>query len=145
MQVLTCGEKVANTESSGSSWWPFNDKDKEKRHGDDDDDDDDEDEEEEHHTATPTSTTKVTAETDASHHDSATSAESQRYVRIILNDAPVPLTGINGCKRNDDGLCSLDSFVSSMHTLIGEVDFYKACHTDYDFEPEVGNGRPLDI
>jgi len=44
-----------------------------------------------------------------------------------MNDAAVPLTGINGCPKNDDGLCPLDAFVSSMQTLIGEVDWAADC------------------
>jgi hypothetical protein len=49
-------------------------------------------------------------------------------IRIILNDAVVPLTGIRGCPEDDDGICPLDAFVSAMQTLIGEVDFAKDCN-----------------
>ncbi|WVQ79561.1 hypothetical protein IAT38_001660 [Cryptococcus sp. DSM 104549] len=51
----------------------------------------------------------------------------EKEVRLILNDAAVPLTGINGCPEDDDGLCPLNAFISSMQTLIGEVDFAKEC------------------
>lgn len=71
------------------------------------------------------------------------STERNRYVRIILNDAPVPLTGIRGCKKDADGLCHIDAFVSSMHELIGQTDHAKACREDYDFNAEVDDGRPL--
>lgn len=48
-------------------------------------------------------------------------------IRIILNDAVVPLTGIQGCPDDDDGICPLDTFMSAMQTLIGEIDFAKDC------------------
>ncbi|WRT68776.1 uncharacterized protein IL334_005756 [Kwoniella shivajii] len=53
-----------------------------------------------------------------------------KKVRLILNDAAVPLTGIKGCPNDDDGLCPLATFVSSMQELIGEVDFAKECAVD---------------
>lgn len=49
--------------------------------------------------------------------------EAPRQIRIILNDAAVPLTGIRGCAQDDEGLCSLDKFVESVGELVGEVDF----------------------
>ncbi|ODN74231.1 hypothetical protein L202_07676 [Cryptococcus amylolentus CBS 6039] len=58
---------------------------------------------------------------------SPTSSSSSKNIRLILNDAPVPLTGISGCPKDDDGLCPLDTFVSAMKTLIGEVDFATDC------------------
>nr|XP_031863805.1 uncharacterized protein CI109_000447 [Kwoniella shandongensis]KAA5530877.1 hypothetical protein CI109_000447 [Kwoniella shandongensis] len=64
------------------------------------------------------------------------SPSSSRKVRIILNDAAVPLTGIQGCPEDDDGLCPLDTFVSAMQTLIGEVDYRKVCETGKPVQPE---------
>ena len=48
-------------------------------------------------------------------------------IRIILNDAAVPLTGINGCPEDEQGMCPLEAFVGAMQTLIGEVDFARDC------------------
>lgn len=111
IQVLSCG--------------------KQKRHGgEDDDDDDDDDESEESHSD---------FDDDDTAHD--VKPAGNRYVRVILNDAIVPLTGINGCKKNDDGLCGFDAFVSSMHTLIGETDHAYACTAEYEWD-EVVDGRP---
>ncbi|KAK8854468.1 hypothetical protein IAR55_003206 [Kwoniella newhampshirensis] len=64
------------------------------------------------------------------------SPSSSQQVRIILNDAAVPLTGIRGCPDDDDGLCPLDTFVSAMQTLIGEVDYRKMCETGKAVQPE---------
>ncbi|WVF67719.1 hypothetical protein IAT40_002478 [Kwoniella sp. CBS 6097] len=60
----------------------------------------------------------------------------EKKIRLILNDAAVPLTSINGCPDDDDGLCPLDTFVSAMQTLIGEVDFAKECALDREMPEE---------
>ncbi|BEI80529.1 hypothetical protein CcaverHIS002_0110580 [Cutaneotrichosporon cavernicola] len=125
VQVLSCAahRKASADEDDKPSWWPFKPADDEETvetRFDKRDDDDDEGADE-----TPEPTDKG------------------RFVRIILNDAPVPLTGINGCKKDRDGLCEIEAFVSSMHALIGETDFAQACHDDYDFHAEVMDGRPL--
>ncbi|WWC90320.1 uncharacterized protein L201_005253 [Kwoniella dendrophila CBS 6074] len=52
----------------------------------------------------------------------------EKKIRIILNDAVVPLTGIKGCLENDEGLCSFDEFVNSMKELIGNINFEKECN-----------------
>lgn len=52
-----------------------------------------------------------------------------KKVRLILNDAPVPLTGIRGCPEDDDGLCPFDAFVNSMQELADETDFATVCGT----------------
>jgi len=53
--------------------------------------------------------------------------EENRQIRIILNDAPVPLSGIRGCGDDEDGLCPMDSFVSSVQELVDEVNFEEVC------------------
>lgn len=57
-----------------------------------------------------------------------------RYVRLILNDGIVPLTGIKGCNSHSQGVCRFDAFVTSMQTLIGETDFQHDCYGgEYDY------------
>lgn len=143
VQVLSCSAQrptpVEGMNQEG--WWPFSSTDEEetvetefdKRDADSDDDSssDDEDSDDDDGDETPEPA------------DTREPADKRRYVRIILNDAPVPLTGIRGCKKDSDGLCEIEAFVSSMHTLIGETDFAQACHGDYDFNAEVMDGRPL--
>jgi hypothetical protein len=53
--------------------------------------------------------------------------DENRQIRIILNDAPVPLSGIRDCGDDEDGLCPLDSFVASVQELVDEVDFEETC------------------
>jgi hypothetical protein len=50
-----------------------------------------------------------------------------RYIRLILNDAVVPLTGIRGCPEHEEGLCPLDGFVKSLKEIVAGVNFVKDC------------------
>ena len=50
-----------------------------------------------------------------------------RYIRLILNDAVVPLTGLNGCGEDEDGLCPLGTFVEALGELVAETNFGEVC------------------
>jgi len=43
----------------------------------------------------------------------------------------VPLTGVNGCKANPNGLCPLSTFVAGMQQRIADVDFNYDCFANY--------------
>jgi hypothetical protein len=60
------------------------------------------------------------------------------HIRWILNDGVVPLTGINGCKYNKDGMCKIDGFIRGMKERIEDVDFQFACYGKYEF-PDPAN------
>ena len=72
------------------------------------------------------------------------SSASPTHIRWILNDAVVPLTGVNGCEANKDGLCPLDTYISAMQEHIGQMDFAFDCLANYTIpEPDfIVNGRP---
>ncbi|KAF8998408.1 histidine phosphatase superfamily [Cyathus striatus] len=53
------------------------------------------------------------------------------HIRWILNDAVLPLTGIEGCKSNKDGMCELPTFIKAMEQRIEEVDFEFDCFGNY--------------
>ncbi|KAJ7486978.1 phosphoglycerate mutase-like protein [Mycena latifolia] len=53
------------------------------------------------------------------------------HIRWILNDAVVPLTGIAGCKANQDGLCPIGTFIKGMQQRIAEVDFAFGCFGNF--------------
>ncbi|KAF7364289.1 Acid phosphatase [Mycena sanguinolenta] len=61
----------------------------------------------------------------------ATTSTAPTHIRWILNDAVVPLTGITGCGKSDDGLCAFDTFVKGMQQRIAEVDFEFGCFGNY--------------
>lgn len=56
-----------------------------------------------------------------------TSGKSDKQVRLILNDAAVPLTGIDGCPKDEDGMCPFEMFVRGMKEIIGGVDLAADC------------------
>src|SRR5260370_513004 len=35
------------------------------------------------------------------------------YIRIVVNDGPVPLTGVRGCPLSPSGLCPLATFIEA--------------------------------
>lgn len=153
VQVLSCAKhRKASVDDDKENWWPFTPADEEatvetkfdKRDDDDDDDNGDGDSGgDSDGDSNGDSDGDSDSDSDDDDEKKPETSDKGRFVRIILNDAPVPLTGIRGCKKDRDGLCAIDAFVSSMHTLIGETDFARACHDDYDFEAEVMDGQPL--
>ncbi|KAJ7063679.1 histidine phosphatase superfamily [Mycena amicta] len=52
-------------------------------------------------------------------------------IRIVVNDGPVPLTGIEGCPVQKDGMCSMDTFVAAQKKIIGAADWVYDCHGDW--------------
>ncbi|ESK92182.1 acid phosphatase [Moniliophthora roreri MCA 2997] len=59
-------------------------------------------------------------------------------IRIIINDGVVPLTGIEGCPKNKDGMCPVDTFIKAQKKLLDKVDWDWACHGNW--EDKVGQG-----
>ncbi|KAA1471726.1 phosphoglycerate mutase-like protein [Dentipellis sp. KUC8613] len=53
------------------------------------------------------------------------------HIRFLLNDGVLPLTGIQGCAANKDGLCELPSFIAGMQARIAEVDFQFDCFANF--------------
>jgi hypothetical protein len=106
LQVLTCGPAAgADEEESGADkrWWGIGEED---------------DEEPE---------VVGAGEEKEQSKGKGSPAKQGKYVRIVLNDAVVPLTGINGCEEDEQGRCELGAFVDSMRELVGEVDFAREC------------------
>ncbi|KAL7422599.1 hypothetical protein Q5752_003247 [Cryptotrichosporon argae] len=127
-QVLSCTDRAEDDETG--SWWPFAGE----------------------ASATRTSTASASAATDDDEQrartaradtdaDADAAGSTTKYVRLILNDAAVPLTGLAGCAADDDGLCPLDTVVSALQTLVGETDFVHDCFGDWKYK-ETSDGRP---
>ncbi|TFK56975.1 phosphoglycerate mutase-like protein [Heliocybe sulcata] len=53
------------------------------------------------------------------------------HIRWILNDAVLPLTGIQGCPEDPNGLCALSTFISAYKQRIAEVDYNFDCYANY--------------
>ncbi|KAJ6515325.1 phosphoglycerate mutase-like protein [Mycena sanguinolenta] len=65
-------------------------------------------------------------------------------IRIIVNDGVVPLTGIEGCPEQEDGMCAVDTFVEAQKKIIASADWEWACHGDWDIPEgwETTTGEP---
>ncbi|KIM23185.1 hypothetical protein M408DRAFT_77931 [Serendipita vermifera MAFF 305830] len=54
--------------------------------------------------------------------------DAKDQLRIIVNDAPVALSGISGCPSSSrDGLCPVEAFVAAQRTLLDGTDWDWAC------------------
>lgn len=63
---------------------------------------------------------------------SCPASDSPTHIRFVLNDAVLPLDGIQGCDTGDkDGKCELDTFVSGMQARIAEIDYQFDCYANY--------------
>ncbi|KAH9001458.1 phosphoglycerate mutase-like protein [Lactarius akahatsu] len=62
---------------------------------------------------------------------SCPSRESEQ-IRIIVNDAVAPLTGIEGCPEDADGMCPVATFVAAQKKIIASTDWAWACHGDWE-------------
>lgn len=59
-------------------------------------------------------------------------SKTESYIRFLLNDGAVPLTGIAHCETpNEDGLCLFDNFVKGMQERIAEVNYAYDCYASY--------------
>ncbi|KAG9313679.1 histidine phosphatase superfamily [Chiua virens] len=58
-------------------------------------------------------------------------AESS-HIRIVVNDGPVPLTGIDGCPESPSGLCPLETFIAAQRTTIEDVNWAWGCHGNWE-------------
>ncbi|KAI0715319.1 phosphoglycerate mutase-like protein [Earliella scabrosa] len=61
----------------------------------------------------------------------STKPHKDSFVRFLLNDGVVPLTGISHCTANKNGLCRMDNFLRGMKERIAEVDFQYDCFANY--------------
>ncbi|OAV95110.1 hypothetical protein PTTG_03881 [Puccinia triticina 1-1 BBBD Race 1] len=56
------------------------------------------------------------------------SSSTSKSIRFILNDAVVPLDGLQGCAPNNStGLCDLDNFITGLESRLSEIDYQKTC------------------
>ncbi|KAE8232767.1 hypothetical protein CF326_g2193 [Tilletia indica] len=62
------------------------------------------------------------------------SDDETRYVRLLLNDAVIPLGQLEACQKRADGLCSFGKFVESQKGRNEEAQFGRNC-TDPNWRP----------
>lgn len=64
-------------------------------------------------------------------HSSSSASSTANQIRVILNDAVVSLTGIEGCHSQKDGLCPLDKFIKSQKKLVERSDWEWTCYGNW--------------
>ena len=65
------------------------------------------------------------------------------YLRIVLNSAPLPLDGVPGCEANQNGFCKLSGFLGGVAMLKETADYQFTCFGEYSMgSGQVGDGRP---
>ena len=57
--------------------------------------------------------------------------KSGSFIRFLLNDGVVPLTGVAHCAEDKDGLCAVENFVEGLKERIAEIDFEYDCFANY--------------
>ncbi|POW02248.1 hypothetical protein PSTT_12010 [Puccinia striiformis] len=56
------------------------------------------------------------------------SSSTSKSIRFILNDAVLPLDGLQGCEPNlNTGQCDLDNFITGLETRLSEIDYQQTC------------------
>jgi hypothetical protein len=65
----------------------------------------------------------------------ACSSVPDPQIRIIINDGVTPLTGIKGCPKHKDGMCSVSTFVEAQKQISRETDWDWGCHGDWEVPP----------
>ncbi|KAF5386513.1 hypothetical protein D9757_005874 [Collybiopsis confluens] len=55
-----------------------------------------------------------------------------QQIRVIVNDAPVPLTGIRGCPEQKDGMCPVETFVKAQREILDGITWEWDCLSDYE-------------
>ncbi|KAF8330828.1 phosphoglycerate mutase-like protein [Cantharellus anzutake] len=63
------------------------------------------------------------------------STPDSEQIRIVINDGVSPLTSLEGCPHNPDGLCPLKEFVKAQQKHIETADWTWACYGDWDVPP----------
>ncbi|KAJ5097407.1 hypothetical protein N7456_008128 [Penicillium angulare] len=54
--------------------------------------------------------------------------DTTKYIRFVLNGAPLPMTGVLGCKGATNGFCPLDNFLSGIPELKEKANYQDACY-----------------
>ncbi|KAL3473225.1 histidine phosphatase superfamily [Aspergillus californicus] len=67
---------------------------------------------------------------------------TEKYLRFVLNSAPLPLNGLVGCGDAVNGFCSLEKFLSAVPALKEKAQYQEACFGQYPTGSQVGDGAP---
>ncbi|KAJ5930478.1 Histidine phosphatase superfamily clade-2 [Penicillium verhagenii] len=65
-----------------------------------------------------------------------------RYIRFVLNNAPLPLNGLVGCENATHGFCPVDNFLRGVPTLKKNAEYQYSCFGNYTTGHQVADGVP---
>lgn len=68
--------------------------------------------------------------------------DAKKYIRFVLNDAPLPTDGVVGCEGSKNGFCPLDGFLHGVPKLKENARYQEACFGNYPTGKQVGDGAP---
>ncbi|THC87859.1 hypothetical protein EYZ11_012697 [Aspergillus tanneri] len=68
--------------------------------------------------------------------------DTKRYIRFLLNDAPLPLKGLKGCDGSENGFCPVEGFLGDVEKLKDRAEYQFACFGEYPHGKQVGDGVP---
>ncbi|KAL4902043.1 hypothetical protein BDW74DRAFT_158959 [Aspergillus multicolor] len=68
---------------------------------------------------------------------------TSKYIRFVLNSAPLPLEGLLGCGNAVNGFCPLDRFLKGAPMLKEKAQYQEACFGDYPTGEQVRDGVPM--
>lgn len=69
-------------------------------------------------------------------------SDTKKYIRFMLNDAPLPMKGLPNCGKARNGFCPVKDFLRGIPTLKKDAQYQKACFGKYPTGKQVGNGAP---
>ncbi|KIO02534.1 hypothetical protein M404DRAFT_147468 [Pisolithus tinctorius Marx 270] len=64
-----------------------------------------------------------------------TSSSDPSHIRIVINDGPVPLHGVQPCPVSPHGLCPLEAFLEGQRKTIRDTDWAWGCFGDWTVPP----------
>ncbi|KAI0029734.1 phosphoglycerate mutase-like protein [Vararia minispora EC-137] len=53
-------------------------------------------------------------------------------IRIVINDAVAPLTGIEGCEADGHGMCPVPTFIAAQKKIVAKTDWNYVCEGKWD-------------
>ncbi|KAE8151475.1 histidine phosphatase superfamily [Aspergillus avenaceus] len=74
--------------------------------------------------------------------DLSSAKDTTDYIRFVLNGAPVPQDGLDGCEDSVHGFCAVPAFLEGVPTLKVKAAYQYACFGNYTSDGQVGDGRP---
>lgn len=68
--------------------------------------------------------------------------DTGKFIRFVLNSAPLPLEGVPGCELSKNGFCKLSDFLDGIQVLKDLAEYQFACFANYPSNGQVGDGHP---